>query len=150
MTRMVPLNLLVCGVWILNGALYFGLPGPLSSSYSTGSLVSVTGLLLSMAIGSGLGLLNANWIARNLERTGVSRLSRRELLLRVAAIAFGLTIYILLISFGLVITSLVIAWGYTCGAAAFAVQSAVYLRWEHRTGRKIESEGLWAVKAVGP
>jgi hypothetical protein len=56
----------------------------------------------------------------------------------------------LVVSFGSVVTDLMMVVIYSFLPATFVTEGIVLLRWEKSTGRRVEYEGLWAIKAQNP
>jgi hypothetical protein len=56
----------------------------------------------------------------------------------------------LVVSVGSVVTDLMMVVIYSLLPATFVTEGIVLLRWEKSTGRRVEYEGLWAIKASEP
>jgi hypothetical protein len=112
------------------------------------ALATATVVVVSLLGGSGYGVLVGHRITRNLREKGIFTPSRREILLLVLAATVTVAGFLwLLVTIGAVFLNLMMIVIYWLLSASFVAEGLVLLRWERRTGRKVEYEGLWAVKA---
>jgi hypothetical protein len=146
--RAVSLMLPVTGLLTLDVVLYLGLPHPIGGSAALSNLVPILVLPSSIALGLAYGLFLVRRVTRNLEKTGFFRPTRKQILASVAAMAVVLTLYVWFIGFIDTIISPFLIGEFSLLASRFAAQSLAYLRWERRTGKSIDYEGVWGFRAV--
>lgn len=146
--RAAPLGLLVMCLGVANVLFYTLAPSPELSSSALSDLISI--LILPIGVIGGLvyGVVLANWVTRNLERTGVSRPTRRRLISALIAIVVVLSVYFWFLGFVFTIIRPLIIGTFSLLASMFAAQSLVYWRWERRAGKMIEYEGVWGIRVV--
>ena len=58
--------------------------------------------------------------------------------------------YILLIDLVLMIIRPLLIGMFSLLTSMFAAHSITYMRWERQTGKRVEYEGVWGVKATSP
>jgi hypothetical protein len=115
------------------------------------ALLIATVVVVSLVGGSGYGILIGRRIIRSLQERGLFRPSRKELFLVVLAVIVVVAGFLwLVVSFGSVVTDLMMVVIYSFLPATFVTEGIVLLRWEKSTGRRVEYEGLWAIKAQNP
>jgi hypothetical protein len=148
MTRAAPLGLLVASLGAVDVGLYLGLPIAEAAPTGLGSLVPLLVLPLSVASGFAYGSLLATRVTRSLERTGVFRATRRRLVALLIVIVLTVAVYFWSIDLVLTILRPLAIGVFSLLASMFAAQSIVYMKWERRTGKRVEYEGAWGVKAV--
>jgi len=132
---------------------FFAFDVLLASAYlnAFSTLLIATVVVVSLVVGSGYGILIGRRIIRTLQERGLFRPSRKELfLLGLAAIVVIGGFLWLVVSVGSVVTDLMMVVIYSLLPATFVTEGIVLLRWEKSTGRRVEYEGLWAIKASEP
>jgi len=98
--------------------------------------------------GFAYGSLTATRVTRSLERTGVFRATRRRLLALLIVIVLTVFVYLWFIDLVFTILRPLLVGTFSLLASMFAAQSIMYVRWERRTGKRVEYEGAWGVEAV--
>lgn len=146
--RAAPVGLLVSCLCVANVALYTLGPSPELSSSALNDLTSILIIPVSVLGGLAYGVFIANWVTRSLERTGISRPTRRRFISALVAIVVVLSFYFSFLGFVLTILRPLLIGIFSVLASMFVAQSIVYWRWERRTGKSIEYDGVWGLKAV--
>ena len=149
MTRAAPFGMIVAGLFTLDVALYLGLPITLQVRSTLSDVVPLLVLPLGVTGGFAYGSFLAARVTRSLERTGAFRATRRHLIGALIAITIFVTATFWFIDIYLEILRPLTIGVFSALASMFAAQSIGYVRWEHRTGKRVEYEGAWGVKAVG-
>jgi hypothetical protein len=87
-------------------------------------------------------------ITRSLREKGIFIPSRKEILLLVLAATVTVAVFLwFIVNIGYVFMPMLMTVIYSLLAASFVAEGLLLLRWERKTGRRVEYEGLWAVKA---
>jgi len=149
MTRAAPFGMIVAGLFALDVALYLGLPFTLEARSSLSDVVPLLVLPLGVAGGFAYGSFLAARVTRSLERTGAFRATGRQLIGAIIAITIFVAVTFWFIDIYLTILRALTIGVFSSLASMFAAQSIGYVRWEHRTGKRVEYEGAWGVKAIG-
>jgi hypothetical protein len=149
MTRAAPLGMIVTALFAFDVAVYLGLPITLQARSSLSDAVPLLVLPLGVAGGFAYGSFLAARVTRSLERTGSFRTTRRQLIGALIASMLFVTATFWFIDIYLTILRPLTIGVFSSKGSMFAAQSIGYLRWEHRTGKRVEYEGAWGVKAVG-
>jgi hypothetical protein len=149
MTRAAPFGMIVAGLFALDVAIYLGLPIPLESRSTLSDMVPLLVLPLGVAGGFAYGSFLAALVTKSLGRTGAFRATRRQLIGALMASMIFVAVRFWFIDLYLTILRPLTIGVFSSLASMFAAQSIGYVRWEHRTGKRVEYEGAWGVKAVG-
>jgi hypothetical protein len=111
-------------------------------------LATATVVVVSLLGGSGYGVLVGHRITRSLREKGIFIPSRKEILLLVLAATVTVAVFLwFIVNIGYVFMPMLMTVIYSLLAASFVAEGLLLLRWERKTGRRVEYEGLWAVKA---
>ena len=149
MTRAVPLGMILAGLFALDVVVYLGLPNTLEARSTLSDVIPVLILPFCVAGGFAYGSFLAARVTKRLERTGAFRGTRRQLIAALIAIVIFVAITFWFIDLYLTILRPLTIGVFSSIASMSAAQSIGYLRWEHRTGKRVEYEGAWGLKAVG-
>ena len=132
--------LLVGRLFILDGLLGLGL-------YAFDGAVTAIVLGVGIVAGLGYGALAARHMIGRLRDKGVFKPTLKDLfMLGLAAVAIVAGFW-LINSAGFIYVRLVILGGLSGLPAARITQALVLRRWELTSGKKVEYDGLWSIKA---
>lgn len=146
--RAIPFLVLTAGVCALDVVLVVGLAVSFDQPNPPNRLDLVSVLLTGIVGGFSYGLFLASRVTRSLEKTGVSRATRRRLLATLIAVVAVLFVYFWFSGFFISIRSPLFALEFSLLASMFAAQATAYFRWERRNAKSIEYDGVWGMKAV--
>jgi len=149
LTRAAPFGMIVAGLFAFDVAVYLGLPITLEARSTLSDVVPLLVLPLGVAGGFAYGSFPAARVTRSLEKTGAFRATRRQLIGALIANMISVAVTFWFIDLYLTILRPLTIGVFSSLASMFAAQSIGYLRWEHRTGKRVEYEGAWGLKAVG-
>ena len=105
-------------------------------------------MVVSLLGGGGYGVLVGHRITRSLREKGIFTPSRKEILSLVLAATVTVAGFLwFIVTIGSVFLHLMMIVIYWLLSASFVAEGLLLLRWERKTGRRVEYEGLWTVKA---
>jgi hypothetical protein len=133
--------LIVGSLYLIPAALSLGIRNPFNG------LTTAAALTISLVAGSGLGGLSGRRMVTSLKEKGVFRPSRKDLFLLGLAIILVAAGVWLIFDAGIVFSPLATLGGYSFLTAAWTTQAVSVWRWEKTSGKKVEYDGLWSIKA---
>lgn len=146
--RAIPFLVLTTGICALDVVLFVGLAFSFGEPNPPNRIDLASVLLAGIVGGFGYGLFLASRVTRSLEKTGVSRATRRRLFATLIVVVVVLFVYFWFSGFIFPIQSPLFILEFSLLASMFGAQSIAYFRWERRNWKNIEYTGLWGLKAV--
>jgi len=133
--------LIVGSLYLIPAALSLGIQNPFNG------LTTAAALTISLVAGSGLGGLSGRRMVTRLKEKGVFRPSWKDLFLLGLAIILVAAGVWLIFNAGIVFSPLATLGGYSFLTASWTTQAVSVWRWEKTSGKKVEYDGLWSIKA---